>query len=53
MQGFAVHPETSPVEIPQPQVPPLHPGSERPEIVPPDAPPIEEPVVFEIFAIDK
>ena len=42
-----VHPETGPVEIPQPGVPPLHPGSERPEIIPPDAPPVEEPVIVD------
>lgn len=36
------HPDMSPLEIPQPEPAPLHPGSERPEITPPDSPPESE-----------
>lgn len=44
MLAEIVHPDISPMEIPQPEMAPIHPGSERPEIVPPetDTPKIEK-----------
>jgi hypothetical protein len=39
------HPETSPLDIPDPVITHEHPGIERPEILPPDVMPEQEPLI--------